>query len=244
MRIPRIFCQEPIGANSRMALDANAARHVGRVLRMGSGDELVLFDGNGGEYPSRIVEADKRDIRVECGERANIDCESPLEITLAQGVSKGERMDYTIQKAVELGVRRIVPINTERSVVNLRGERLEKRFEHWRGVIISACEQCGRNTLPQLLPMMNLSEWLLQPVNGTGLLLDHRAAIGINTLQLTAAAACTLLIGPEGGLSELERTAAERAGYRGMRLGPRILRTETAALTALAAIQSRWGDLG
>jgi 16S rRNA (uracil1498-N3)-methyltransferase len=243
MRIPRIFCHEPINANSHMALDTNAARHVGRVLRMGSGDELVLFDGIGGEYPARIVAADKREIQVECGERIDVECESPLEITLAQGISKGERMDYTIQKAVELGVTHIVPINTERSVVNLRGERLDKRIDHWRGVIISACEQCGRNTLPQLLPMMNLSEWLLQPVKGAGLLLDHRATMGINTLQLTEAA-CTLLIGPEGGLSEVERAAAQREGYRGMRLGPRVLRTETAALTALAAIQSRWGDLG
>lgn len=242
MRTPRIFHPEPLLANSRVALEDNAARHVGRVLRLGRGAELVLFDGSGGEFPAHIVEGDKRAVWVVCGERHDIDCESPLTITLAQGISKGERMDYTIQKAVELGVSRIAPINTERSVVNLRGERLDKRLEHWRGVIISACEQCGRNILPQLMPVMNLTEWLRQPIHGTGLLLDHRAETGIGTLRLSEVG-CTLLIGPEGGLSELERTAVQREGYQGIRLGPRVLRTETAALTALAAIQSHWGDL-
>jgi 16S rRNA (uracil1498-N3)-methyltransferase len=242
MRIPRIFHSEPLSMGGRIELDANAARHVGRVLRLLPGDELTLFDGLGGDYPATIVELGKRELIVECGEKRDSECESPLTITLAQGVSKGERMDYTIQKAVELGVSRIAPIDTERSVVNLKGDRLQKRMDHWRGVIISACEQCGRNTLPQLLPMMSLDEWLGQPLEGSGLLLDHRAETGLSGLKLEGTA-CTLLIGPEGGLAEKERTAALSAGYRGMRLGPRVLRTETAALTALAAIQSRWGDL-
>ena len=242
MRIPRIFHPQPLCANSRVALDANAARHVGRVLRLAVGDELILFDGLGGQYPASIIELAKRELWVECGEKLDHNCESPLPITLAQGVSKGERMDYTIQKAVELGISRIAPINTERSVVNLKGERLQKRMEHWRGVIISACEQCGRNTLPELLPLSSLHVWLSQPVAGTGLLLDHRATSGVSGLEL-GEEGCTLLIGPEGGLSEKEREAAISAEYRGMRLGPRILRTETAALAALAAIQSRWGDL-
>jgi 16S rRNA (uracil1498-N3)-methyltransferase len=241
MRIPRIFHPQPLSANSRIALDANAARHVGRVLRLAVGAELILFDGLGGEYPAHIVELDKRELWVACGEKVDNNCESPLSITLAQGVSRGERMDYTIQKAVELGASRIAPINTERSMVNLKGERLEKRMEHWRGVIISACEQCGRNTLPELLPQVSLLEWLQRPVDGTGLLLDHRATNGVSGLELGGG--CTLLIGPEGGLSGKEREAAVVAGYRGMRLGPRVLRTETAALAALAAIQSRWGDL-
>ncbi len=243
MRIPRIYHPEPLSPHCRVVLDANSARHVGRVLRLNLGDALTLFDGLGGEYPATIVELSKRELWVECGERCDADCESPLPITLAQGVSKGERMDYTIQKAVELGIRRIAPINTERSVVNLKGDRLLKRMEHWRGVIISACEQCGRNTLPELLPMMSLDEWLSQPLHGSGLLLDHRAPSGIAGFELEGNG-CTLLIGPEGGLADKERASAEAAGYRGMRLGPRVLRTETAALTALAAIQSRWGDLG
>jgi 16S rRNA (uracil1498-N3)-methyltransferase len=242
MRIPRIFHPAPLTANSRVALEDNAARHVGRVLRLNTGDELILFDGNGGEYQACIIELNKRELWVQCRDRREVSCESPLQLTLAQGISKGERMDYTIQKAVELGISRIVPIDTERSVVNLRGERLNKRMEHWRGVIISACEQCGRNTLPQLLPLVTLQEWLQQPLEGNGLVLDHRASAGISSLALQGAP-CTLLIGPEGGLTEKEQSRALAAGYCGLRLGPRVLRTETAALTALAAIQSRWGDL-
>jgi 16S rRNA (uracil1498-N3)-methyltransferase len=157
MRIPRIYHPETLQANSRVALDTSAARHVGRVLRLGIGDTLTLFDGAGGDYAATIVELAKREVWVECGEKRDNECESPLQITLAQGVSKGERMDYTIQKAVELGVSRIVPLDTERSVVNLKGDRLQKKMEHWRGVIISACEQCGRNTLPELLPLTGLS---------------------------------------------------------------------------------------
>ena len=243
MRIPRIFHPTALTAHARIALEGSAARHVGRALRLTVGDELTLFDGHGGDYPAHIAEQDKQGLWVVCGERRERECESPLQLTLAQGVSKGERMDYTIQKAVELGISRIVPVATERSVVNLKGERLEKRMEHWCGVIISACEQCGRNTLPELLPLCSLEQWLQQPLVGRGLLLDHRATTGIAELTLPGNA-CTLLIGPEGGLSEREQRAAVTMGYLGLRLGPRVLRTETAALTALAAIQSRWGDLG
>ncbi len=242
MRIPRIFHPEPLSAHSRVSLDADAARHVGRVLRLGVEDTLILFDGHGGEYSARIVESSKRELCVECGDKHPVECESPLQITLAQGISKGERMDYTIQKAVELGISRIAPLNTERSVVNLKGDRLEKKLQHWRGVIISACEQSGRNTLPELMPITSLEQWLAQPLQGTGLVLDHRANTSIAQLQLENHR-CTLLIGPEGGLSERERSTAMAAGYQGLRLGPRVLRTETAALTALAAIQSHWGDL-
>ncbi len=243
MRIPRIYHPQPLSANTRLALDSNAARHVGRVLRLGPGAELTLFDGNGGDYPAQIIEVGKRELWVECGDKRQSECESPLAITLAQGVSKGERMDYTIQKAVELGVKRIVPLSTERSVVNLKGERLEKKLGHWRGIIISACEQCGRNTLPELLPLQSLQGWLQQPLENTGLLLDHRSTAGLSTLQ-PQGNGYTLLVGPEGGLAGSERDSAVAAGYTGIRLGPRILRTETAAVTALAAIQSHWGDLG
>lgn len=242
MRIPRIFHSAPLDANTRILLDADASRHVGRVLRLGKGDALTLFDGSGGEYPATIVETEKREIWVECASRHDVENESPLLTTLAQGVSKGERMDYTIQKAVELGINRIVPLDTSRSVVNLKGERLQKRMDHWRGVIISACEQCGRNRIPELLPMQSLQQWLQQPLQGHGLLLDHRATETLVTLP--SITAVTLLIGPEGGLNEGERLNAQAAGYRGVRLGPRVLRTETAALTALSAIQLRWGDLG
>lgn len=241
MRIPRIFHPEPLVAHSPVTLDDNAARHVARVLRLGIGAELALFDGNGGEYPATIAELDKRRVIVELGDQRNIEVESPLTITLAQGISRGERMDYTIQKAVELGVSRIVPLSTERSVVNLKGDRLEKKHAHWHGVIISACEQCGRNTLPELLQQQSLDEWLARRPHGSGLLLDHRAEASLGSLQIGQQ--ITLLIGPEGGLSEQEQQRASDAGYQGIRLGPRVLRTETAALTALAALQSHWGDL-
>lgn len=241
MRIPRIFHHQPLAANSRIALDEGAARHVARVLRLGCGAQLRLFDGLGGEFPAVIDDADKNAVHVSVGEHLPIEVESPLMITLAQGISRGERMDFTIQKAVELGVQRIVPLDTERSVVNLKGERRDKKLDHWRGVIISACEQCGRNTLPELLPMQSITSWLDIPLQGTGLLLDHRAEGRVSTLNKPDA--LNLLIGPEGGLSEKEREMAYAAGYSGLRLGPRVLRTETAALTALASLQSLWGDL-
>lgn len=241
MRIPRIFHSHLLAPNSRITLDENASRHVAKVLRLSAGAVLRLFDGQGGEYSATIAEVSKREVIVTVGEHITLEVESPLTVTLAQGVSKGERMDFTIQKAVELGVNRIVPLDTERSVVNLKGDRLDKKLEHWRGVIISACEQCGRNTIPELLPMHSLGSWLDVPLNGTGLLLDHRANSTVSELNIKGTV--TLLIGPEGGLSEKERFQAYAAGYTGLRLGPRVLRTETAAMTALAALQSRCGDL-
>lgn len=241
MRIPRIFHSQVLVPNTSIILDDNAGRHVAKVLRLGNGAPLRLFDGQGGEFNALIKEIGKREVIVTVGEHRAIEVESPLIVTLAQGISKGERMDFTIQKAVELGVQRIVPLDTERSVVNLKGERRDKKLDHWRGVIISACEQCGRNTLPELLPMQSLNSWLTTPQAGTGLLLDHRAQGTVTTLEQPTA--FTLLIGPEGGLSETERTKAYEAGYTGLCLGPRVLRTETAALTALAVLQSQWGDL-
>jgi 16S rRNA (uracil1498-N3)-methyltransferase len=242
MRIPRIFHPYPLQPATQITLDDNAARHVARVLRLGIGAQLRLFDGHGGEYPATIHEAGKREVIVTVGEHQPLDIESPLNITLAQGISKGERMDFTLQKAVELGAKRIVPLNTEHSVVHLKGERRERKLEHWQGIIISACEQCGRNNLPELLPMHSFNAWLEIPQPGLRLLLDHRADTTVGSLE--KATDITLLIGPEGGLSECERSKAYDAGYTGLRLGPRVLRTETAALTALAALQSGWGDLG
>ncbi len=241
MRVPRIFHSQSLIPASKIVLNPNASRHLAKVLRLGIGAPLRLFDGHGGEYPSSIIDINKREVIVTVGERQLIDVESPLKVTLAQGISRGERMDYTIQKAVELGVQRIVPLNTERSVVNLKGDRRERKLEHWLGVVISACEQCGRNTLPELLPMQSLDSWIRDEPHGLRLLLDHRASTGISDLKKSVD--LTLLIGPEGGLSEKERDNAYAAGYCGLRLGPRVLRTETAALTAMAALQSHWGDL-
>ena len=241
-RIPRIYHPERLEANIDLSLESGAAQHVARVLRLGAGAELILFDGHGGHYPAVIVAADKRIVQVQIGSHRESLTESPLEITLAQGISKGERMDLTIQKSVELGVTRIIPLETARSVVRLKGERMDKKQQHWQGIIQSACEQSGRDRLPQLLAAQSLANWLKAPVDGCALMLDPYAEHTIS--ELPSSRAVTLLIGPEGGLSDSERQAAREAGYLGIRLGPRILRTETAALTTIAVLQSRWGDLG
>src|SRR5512139_1267394 len=234
MRIPRIFHPGQLQLHSELELSEGAANHVARVLRMREQSPLIVFNGEGGEYQAQLTLIEKRRVVVSLNEFAPREVESPLRVTLAQGISRGERMDYTLQKAVELGISRIVPLLTEHCVVELKGERLEKRLEHWRGVIIGACEQCGRNRLPELSPVMTFSEWLNKTSDGTRLLLDHRAEGGINSLQ--AASSFTLLIGPEGGLSPEEQHQALTSGYRGVCLGPRVLRTETAALVALSVL--------
>ncbi|MGE0080481.1 MAG: 16S rRNA (uracil(1498)-N(3))-methyltransferase [Thiohalomonadaceae bacterium] len=242
MRTPRIYCPQPLRAGERATLVDEAANHVARVLRLREGAPLVLFDGTGGEFEASVAAVARREVVVAVhGHRAR-ECESPLAITLVQAVSRGERMDYTIQKAVELGVTRIVPVLSTRSVVSLDEERRGRRMEHWRKIIIGACEQCGRNRLPELLDVRPLDAWLRHAPDGLGLVLDHRAEHTLG--ELAASQAVTLLIGPEGGLAAEEVAAARAAGYRGLRLGPRVLRTETAAVTALSVLQARWGDLG
>lgn len=237
MRIPRIFLAVPLTSDALVTLDSAATKHVTRVLRLKPGAELVLFNGEGGEYPA-VLEASAT---ARLGAWRAVECESPLSITLVQGISRAERMDYTIQKAVELGVTRIVPVFAERSVVELRGERLQRRVQHWQGVVVSACEQCGRNRVPTIDTAVELADWLRLPEPETlRLVLNHRATGSLGTL--TRPTALMLLIGPEGGLEDAEITQAERAGFIGMRLGPRVLRTETAAITALAALQTLWGD--
>ncbi len=237
MRIPRIFLPVPLAAGALVTLDGTAANHLTRVLRLKPGAELVLFNGEGGEYPAVLEAA----ATARLGALRAVECESPLAITLVQGISRAERMDFTIQKAVELGVTHIVPVFAARSVVELRGERLQRRIQHWQGVIVGACEQCGRNRVPALDAAVDLSEWLRRaPAPSLRLVLNHRATASLHTLPRPTA--LTLLIGPEGGLEESELSQAERAGFIGMRLGPRVLRTETAAVAALAALQTLWGD--
>jgi 16S rRNA (uracil1498-N3)-methyltransferase len=222
-----------------LQLDSDAARHLSTVLRMREGERLCLFhDGVEGE--AIISALSKRGVTVSILSSNEVNRESPLHIMLAQGISRGDRMDYTIQKAVELGVTAIAPIITERTAVKLDAERSNKRSAHWRGIIISACEQCGRTTLPTLYPVTTLSSWLVERTNGSRLLLRGNAQHSLNSLVLEGY--ITILIGPEGGLSDAECAAAEAVGYTAVRMGPRILRTETAALAALAIIQSRHGD--
>ena len=247
MTAPRFYCPVPLSVGACVDLPENAARHACRVLRLRAGDELTLFDGSGGEYAARITEVARERVSVELLQWRDVDCEAPLRLTLVQALQAGEKMDMTIQKAVELGVSRIVPVASKRSVVRLDGERAQRRLEHWRGVVASACEQCGRNRVPEVSPLSALDRWLRLPAS-TGalrLMLVPGAAQTLGDLAIPAPGSeVELLIGAEGGLAPEEVALAASAGYLGVRLGPRILRTETAGLAALAAIQCLWGDFG
>jgi 16S rRNA (uracil1498-N3)-methyltransferase len=242
MRLSRVHVEVPVGGRVQVDLHGTAANHVARVLRLRAGDPLILFDDAGGEYTATVVSLARHMVRVSVGEYLTTDRESPLQVTLAQGISRGERMDVVVQKATELGVKRIVPVLTERAVVRLNEAQAANRLRHWRAISVAACEQCGRNRLPEITPPMSLQAFLVSDLpDGLRLLLQPDG--GLRARDLPPGTAVTLLIGPEGGLSDAERTAALAAQFRGLSLGPRILRTETAALAALAVIQQRLGDL-
>jgi len=241
MRIPRIHHPAALSSDTRIELSDTAANHVARVLRLPVGAPMILFNGSGGEFAATLAAIDKRRVLVDVGSFQDQEREPPLQIWLAQGVSRGERMDYTIQKAVELGVSRIIPLFTEHCGVQLQGERLEKRIKHWQGVVISACEQCGRNRIPPVDTPVTLTQWLAMPGDGLRVVLTPDAEYSLAQLPAPSGP-ITLLIGPEGGLSDQEIALAKQAGYAGLRLGPRILRTETAAVAALAAMLGTWGD--
>ncbi|HYM29554.1 MAG TPA: 16S rRNA (uracil(1498)-N(3))-methyltransferase [Steroidobacteraceae bacterium] len=242
MRLTRVYVAAALETGTRLRLEGSAASHVTRVLRLRVGAALTLFDGSGGEYEASIDKAHGGELTVAVGAHHAIERESPLALTLVQGISRGERMDLVVQKATELGVSRLVPVITERSVVKLDPHQADRKLLHWRAIVIAACEQCGRNRLPEVLAPLTLREFLRgEAAGGTRLLLSPHAARGLD--ELTRAAAVTVLIGPEGGLSEAEQEAATQAGFEAVRLGPRILRTETAALSALALLQRQWGDL-
>ncbi|MGD8999985.1 MAG: 16S rRNA (uracil(1498)-N(3))-methyltransferase [Granulosicoccaceae bacterium] len=241
MRISRLFIDAPLKTGQEVLLDKEQLNYVSRVLRLKPGMQVTVFNGQGGEYSGTITQLHKRSGAIEIAAFHDVDIESPLNITLVQGISRGERMDYTLQKATELGVTRIAPVFCGRTVVSLKGERLDSRLHHWRGVIRSACEQSGRNRLPQLLVPCSLEVWLANDDAEQRLLLHPGSD---RSLRDNAQAVTTsLLIGPEGGLTEAEREHAMRSGYMVCRLGPRILRTETAALAALACLQLMRGDL-
>jgi len=242
MRISRIFTPQALQSGQILVLESAPSRHLRKVLRLPVGAELTLFNGDGGEWPATLT--GDVDGCAECtlGEHRVVSCESPLAVTLVQGISRGERMDYTLQKAVELGVTAVQPIFSQRTVVKLSGERLNKRTEHWRGVLIAACEQSGRNCIPDLRPAVSLSHFLAMPtVAERRLLLNPLAGAGLSA-HAKPQGEIELLIGPEGGLSNAEIATAEHAGFTGIQLGPRVLRTETAGMAALAALQTLWGD--
>ncbi|RUO47436.1 16S rRNA (uracil(1498)-N(3))-methyltransferase [Pseudidiomarina donghaiensis] len=245
MRVPRIYeaAGQPwqIGANIHLSEDA--ANHVGRVLRMTAGQQLELFNGDGNNYAATIVEATKRSVTVTIEHVATNQSEAPLAIHLAQGISRGERMDFVLQKSVELGVTEITPLFTERCGVKLTGERLLKKQQQWQKIVIAACEQSGRSVVPQVHTPMHLQQWLTAGApSGLKLTLDPYAAKPLRDLA-DSPQQVTLFIGPEGGLTETEVQATASHEFLPVRLGPRILRTETAALTALSVIQYQFGDL-
>ena len=241
MRVPRIYTPNSLQPNSTITLDTQYTHYLSRVLRLKAGATLTIFNGQGGEYQASLSEIKKREATVEIGEFVDRKTESPLCIHLGQGISRGEKMDYTIQKAVELGVTEITPLITEFCGVKLSGERFEKRLAHWEGVIISACEQSGRNILPTIHPPQTIEIWLKNHT-GVGLVLDPCGEQTINDLP-SDISALSLLIGPEGGLSDSELIQAQQNNLTSIKLGPRILRTETAGLAVTAILQAKYGDM-
>lgn len=233
--------REPLAPGARLELPEPVVRHAVRVLRLPTGTPITLFDGRGGEYPAVLEYVDRDYAYAVVGAWVERECESPLRVTLVQAVQAGDKMDYTIQKAVELGVDNIIPVESRRSVIRLTGDRAAKRVAHWQGVVASACEQCGRNRLPLVAPLEGLDKWFARPRSSAlRLMLAPGAATTLSALP--PAAEVELLVGAEGGLDEREVEAARLAGFTAIRLGPRVLRTETAGLAALAALQILWGD--
>ena len=240
----RIHVEGPIRPGTNYTIHGDQARYVSRVRRLRVGDELVLFDGGGGEYPATITAFARDAVNVEIGEGVERSAESPLAITLLQGLARGDRMDYVIQKATELGVTRVIPVSTEFSVVKLDDKRATKRVSHWRSVAASACEQCGRNRLPAIDPPDKLLNVLgsFRADAATRLIFRPGASQSPRNIDI-GDGRLVVLIGPEGGFSEQEIENAEAAGFQAVGFGPRVLRTETAAVAILAALQTLYGDL-
>ncbi len=243
---PRFFVDAALAADAVLDLPDAVVRHV-QVLRLSPGDAITLFNGHGGSHTATLAEIGKRHASAQVGAQDPSEAETPFAVTLAQGLAGGDKMDWLIEKAVELGVGAIQPLQASRSVVRLSGDRAAKRHAHWQALIEAACEQCGRNRLPTLAPVATFEAWLAAaPATGTRLLLSPRAEGSLPELAQThrdawRAGGVTLLIGPEGGLSPEEEQAARRAGFIGVSLGPRILRTETAGLACLATLNAILG---
>ncbi len=243
MRLTRCHVDAPLSVGTSLALPETAANHLARVLRLREGDGCVLFNGDGHDYDARLTAISKRGVVADIVGARAIDNESPLRVILLQGIARGEKMDLILQKATELGVAAIVPVMAERTEVKLDAERTEKRVAHWRSVIASACEQSGRARLPSLSAPASLADAARDVGTGaTKLTLDPGGDVSLATVEI-ASGAVVVAIGPEGGWSPRDRDTLSAAGFTGLRLGPRILRTETAGLAAIAALQSRFGDL-
>jgi len=243
MMISRIFQAVDLVSGSVIELDQSASHHLVTVLRAKVNDVVTLFNGRGGEYRGVIAKINKKQVVVQLNEFVDREAESPLELYLAQGISRGEKMDYTIQKAVELGVKKIIPLFTERCNVKLDEERRTKRHQHWQSIIISACEQSGRNRIPELLFPTSLENSLNAVQADWRFVLSPMASSQLKESSVKKDQRVILLIGPEGGLSDAEINLACQQGYLPLNLGPRILRTETAAVAAITALQCCFGDM-
>ena len=241
MPSPRIFCDIRLGPGAQFPLPLDAANHVGRALRLRVGDSLVVFDGRGGEYDATILRIDRDRVDVKTGAFSDDHREPAIEIGLVQGLPEADKMDWILQKSVELGVAWVQPVVCERSVVRLSGDRAARRESHWQRVVIAACEQCGRNRVPVLRPTAAFRDWAAQPSQAVRWMLAPGADETLAS-QPAPAGPVELLVGPEGGLSERELDIAATIGFASLSLGPRVLRTETAPLAVLAAIQALWGD--
>lgn len=243
MRIIRSHVDQPLAVGQCLTLPEDSSAHLLRVLRLAPGDAVTLFNGDGFDYTARLLTAAKRGAQAEVTGRERVERESPLRITLVQGVARGEKMDLVLQKATELGVDAFTPVITERTEVKLDAERAGKRMAHWRGVVAAACEQSGRAVLPRLSEPVALSAYAGAELADIRLVLDPASDVGLAAIAPAAGQSIALVVGPEGGLSDRDLATLQAAGFRGLRLGPRILRTETAGLAAVAALQALYGDL-
>jgi 16S rRNA (uracil1498-N3)-methyltransferase len=240
--IPRFYCPLPLASGAIVDLPSGPAHHAERVLRLKAGAPVTLFNGKGGEFAARLEQVDARGIKARIDTWHGIERESPLDVTLVQGLASTDRMDYAVQKAVELGIAAVAPVVAERSVARLDARRAEKRVQHWQQIAVTACEQCGRNRVPLLHPLREFADWLALPsLAALRLLLAGDASQSLADLTRPRGS-IELLAGPEGGFATGEVAAAWRAGFRPVRLGPRTLRTETAGLAAMAALNALWGD--
>ncbi|MEP5765781.1 MAG: 16S rRNA (uracil(1498)-N(3))-methyltransferase [Halieaceae bacterium] len=238
---PRIFTSQALAEGLELQLEEGPSRHLTGALRLLPGASICLFDGSGGEYAATISLVERKRVSVQVGAFNAVERESSLRVELAIAVSRGERMDFIVQKCTELGVSRISPLLSERTEVKLKGERLQKKIAHWQQVASSACEQCGRNRVPQVAELQPLSAWIAGAEAEHKLVLHHRSPQSLQGAGAPASVA--LLVGPEGGLSAAEIEAAEQAGFQALALGPRILRTETAPIAALSILNYQWGDM-
>ena len=245
MRVTRLFVEAPLHPDCAVALPAATVAHAVRVLRLKAGDAVTLFNGDGKEYPARLIKVGTREARVAVEAVATPARESPLRITLVQAIARGEKMDWIIQKATELGAARITPVSTEHSEVRLDAERGTKRLDRWRAVAIAACEQCGRNVVPEIDPPAELGAWQgndVAPEPGARWMLYPEGVTRLRDVELRPGA-LALAVGPEGGFGGSDLATLRAQGFRELVLGPRILRTETAGIAALAALQALYGDL-